>query len=333
MKLKVYLFLTLGGSLVFRLQTAAQTIEVTGTGVGIGTTSPAYSLHSTGSIGVEGGQQFIARYNGTENYKATFGWSHLQLGNNGPNWIVAGRTQAGGAMSFIVNNTTDYAYASFNGVVAMHLAANGNVGVGTTSPNEPFTVIRDGVDELGSSPRMIANFRNGAGTKGLYIGYDNNEQLATLFPQGGSGGISIWSHDGSAWGERWRVHTNGNVGIGASSPSQKLEVAGSVRATSFIANANTYADFVFKPNYKLASLSEVEASIKTHGHLPDIPSEAEAKARGIDLAQMQVKLLQKVEEMTLYLLSHEKTLQGLQQELQQLREKNETLERRLLENH
>ena len=61
-----------------------------------------------------------------------------------------------------------------------------------------------------------------------------------------------------------RIDSSGNVGIGTTSPGYKLEVSGSVRATSFVANSYTYADFVFKPGYKLASLSEVDS--------PDAPS-------------------------------------------------------------
>jgi hypothetical protein len=117
----------------------------------------------------------------------------------------------------------------------------------------------------------------------------------------GSGGNAI------TWYDRFVIEPNGNVGIGTTTPGQKLEVAGSVRATSFISNSTTYADFVFDPGYRLAPLSEVEAHIKQLGHLPGIPSEAEAKEHGIDLAAMQVKLLQKIEELTLHVirLDHE----------------------------
>lgn len=128
--------------------------------------------------------------------------------------------------------------------------------------------------------------------------------------------------------ERMRIDQTGNVGVGTSSPSHKLTVAGSVRATSFVADVNTYADFVFRPGYKLASLGEVEAAIKAKGHLPDIPSEAEVKRDGLDVARMQVKLLQKVEELTLYLLAHEKELQQLRAENQILRSEVSDLKKR-----
>lgn len=91
-------------------------------------------------------------------------------------------------------------------------------------------------------------------------------------------------------------------------------MGGSVRAASFISDTTTYADFVFKPGYKLTSLAEVEAAIQRDGHLPGIPSEAEAREHGIDLSAMQVRLLQKVEELTLHVIALEKRTRSLEEE-------------------
>jgi hypothetical protein len=125
-----------------------------------------------------------------------------------------------------------------------------------------------------------------------------------------------------------RVDGSGNVGVGVSNPSYKMEVDGSVRATSFISNSTTYADFVFKPDYKLRSLADVAAAIQRDGHLPDIPGEAEVKAHGVDLARQQAKLLQKVEELTLYAIEHEKGMARLQQENAELRRRLDDLANR-----
>jgi TolA-binding protein len=121
------------------------------------------------------------------------------------------------------------------------------------------------------------------------------------------------------------LKASGNVGINTSSPGYTLDVAGQVHAASFVASSgNNYADFVFKPGYKLEPLSAVEASIQKDGHLPGIPSEAEAKAHGIDLASMQVKLLQKIEELTLHQIDEEK------HQIEQ--EKHQVEQQKLLEN-
>ena len=119
----------------------------------------------------------------------------------------------------------------------------------------------------------------------------------------------------------------GNVGIGTTSPGYMLDVAGQVHASAFVAPSQTYADFVFKPGYKLEPLSDIETAIKKDGHLPGIPSEAEAKANGIDLASMQVKLLQKIEELTLHQIEQQKLLEDQAQRLDKQSQRIDRLEK------
>lgn len=73
----------------------------------------------------------------------------------------------------------------------------------------------------------------------------------------------------------------------------------------------TWADYVFKEDYDLPTLQEVEQHIKENGHLKDIPSEAEVLKNGIELGEMNKLLLQKVEELTLYIIDLNKQVEGL----------------------
>jgi hypothetical protein len=75
--------------------------------VGIGQTNPAYKLHVEGDTGIGANYAFKARYTTSDNYHGSFRWAGLQLGNNGTNRIVAGRTGVGGSLDFWVNNTND----------------------------------------------------------------------------------------------------------------------------------------------------------------------------------------------------------------------------------
>ncbi|MEN7550450.1 hypothetical protein AAG747_21200 [Rapidithrix thailandica] len=88
-----------------------------------------------------------------------------------------------------------------------------------------------------------------------------------------------------------------------------------------------WPDYVFSDNYKLKSLAEVEEFVRENRHLPEIPSAKEVEQNGIDVAEMDAKLLQKVEELTLYLIEQnkkmeifEKTVKSLQEENRQLRQ-------------
>ena len=106
---------------------------------------------------------------------------------------------------------------------------------------------------------------------------------------------------------RMVISNTGNVGIGLGTtvPTNKLDVYGTIRCTELIVT-NTWSDFVFEDNYKLLALDEVEDFISKNKHLPGIPSEAEVKEKGVSVGSISSKLLQKIEELTLYVIDLKK---------------------------
>lgn len=130
-----------------------------------------------------------------------------------------------------------------------------------------------------------------------------------------------------------------NVGIGVTVPRRKLEVNGEAiiggGITSLPAGYNLYvangvltekiaiaaknttawADFVFEKNYKLRPLTEVESYINQNGHLPEVPSTQEVQANGMNLAENDAKLLQKIEELTLYVIAQDKKIKNLERRI------------------
>ncbi|WP_233209695.1 hypothetical protein [Flavobacterium sp. 9] len=126
----------------------------------------------------------------------------------------------------------------------------------------------------------------------------------------------------SQWGV-WReiimASENGNVGIGTTTTgTHKLAVEGSIGAREVKVQATGWADFVFKKEYNLPTLGEVEKHIAEKGHLENIPSEEEVLKSGINLGEMNAKLLQKIEEMTLYMITQNKQIIDLQQRLEKV---------------
>ncbi|WP_052483664.1 pyocin knob domain-containing protein [Flavobacterium sp. MEB061] len=108
---------------------------------------------------------------------------------------------------------------------------------------------------------------------------------------------------------------SGNVGIGTINPKNKLDVKGTIHSQEVKVDMNNWSDFVFKKDYALPTLSEVEKHINKNGHLENIPSEKEVLKNGISLGEMDAKLLQKIEELTLYIIDLNKKLEQQNQEL------------------
>ncbi|MEC7262605.1 MAG: hypothetical protein VXW38_02625, partial [Bacteroidota bacterium] len=119
----------------------------------------------------------------------------------------------------------------------------------------------------------------------------------------------------------------GNLGVGTVSPDSKLAVKGKIHAEEVKVDLSVPGpDYVFKEGYDLKSLEEVQNYIKEHGHLPNIPSAKEMEENGIQLGEMNMKLLEKIEELTLYLIEKEKMEKLMLRQFQEQDEKIKKLE-------
>lgn len=211
-------------------------------------------------------------------------------------------------------------YRSTVSVPRLFIDPNGNVGIGTTMPDAKLEInggisIKDGSTFALRRSQGIGNYSIHYAEVGPHYPMRFVGSSDPTYHRYFEFGYYFGDNQANAWNANFVVDSySGNVGIGTQSPTYKLEVVGSVRATSFISDTTTYADFVFKPGYQLTSLAEVERHINEHGTLPGVPSEAQVAKEGIDLAAMQVKLLQKIEELTLHVIALEKRTRSLEEE-------------------
>ena len=121
--------------------------------------------------------------------------------------------------------------------------------------------------------------------------------------------------------EYMRISSGGNVGIGITNPTQKLQVKGTVYSTEVKVDlaAGTGPDYVFEPTYDLKPLAEIETYIKENKHLPEVPSAKEMEANGVQLGEMNMLLLKKVEELTLYLIEQQRENKKQSEEIRELK--------------
>ncbi|TKC05244.1 hypothetical protein [Pedobacter frigoris] len=217
---------------------------------------------------------------------------------------------------------------STNASIPFHISSDDFIGLGTTTPTAKLdvngnTIVRGSIISSLSDPNIGGSIQiqNPAKTA---AGAANNWQIFNMTGSYGNS-LQFWAYDNlgctdpnGLCASRLTLMDNGNVGIGTSSPNEKLAVNGKIRAKEIkVENAN-WPDYVFAPSYKVPTLQETEKHIKEKGHLPGIPSASEVKANGVDLGDMNAKLLQKIEELTLHLIEKGKKDNEQQLKIDQL---------------
>jgi len=186
---------------------------------------------------------------------------------------------------------------------------NGNVGIGTTSPQ--YLLDARGLNSITSGGHDIAAFANVSGTAGIVSGWYANGTEETGGCTRSINSLPYFLGTTSA-PQAITILNSGFVGIGTTAPDKLFTVKGVIHAQEVQVDVTGFADYVFEKGYKLKPLSEIHSFISENGHLPEIPSADEAKKNGINVADMQVMLLKKIEELTLYAIEQQKRIEALE---------------------
>ncbi|MEW7277953.1 hypothetical protein ABW636_05105 [Aquimarina sp. 2201CG1-2-11] len=245
----------------------------------------------------------------------------------------------GGTNTFYINRVED----DVETVGLSMIRNSGNVGIGTSTPTQKFEIHNPtsfNTNMEAQNQDHIALSSNNPGNGGFFGGitWKSGERrrasiVATrehsdadyvglaFFTKGTDGPGPIY--------ESMRITRNGRVGIGTSNPDAELAVNGKIHAKEVKVDLTGWPDYVFEENYQLPTLQEVASHILQKGHLINIPSAKEVEENGVELGQMNAKLLEKIEELTLYTIAQEKKLSVQERQLTEQQRKNEALEARL----
>ncbi len=214
-------------------------------------------------------------------------------------------------------------YWQNNTMRGIKLLVNGNVGICEVNPASRFVVRGVGNDDQTSAFNVV----NSDGTSSLFVQDDGNVGIgevnpASRFVVSGAGNddqtsaFDVVNSDGTSL---LFVRDDGKIIIGEESITSGdhtdfiLSVDGKIVTEEIVITLDDWSDFVFNDSYNLMPLNQLENSIKKNKHLPGIPSSEEVIKNGIELGEMQAKLLQKIEELTLYIIQLQKEI-NLQKE-------------------
>jgi hypothetical protein len=249
-------------------------------------------------------------------YNATLTNAVLAFSRNSANYVWA--TNQGGYLLFGVNgDQKGFANAALGIKGTKEAFFSNNLSIGTNETTGYKLFVQGTTKIAGTLVASQLQFNNT--TTNLRIYEDSDIPNWSLLRSDVGNGIAIVGMPDQISISVSR--SNGNVGIGTTNPgSYKLAVQGKLGAREVVVTEADWADFVFSPTYTLKPLEEVEQFIKANKHLPNVPSEKEVKEKGLNLGQSDAVLLQKIEELTLYLIEQNKKTKEQSEKIKELEE-------------
>jgi hypothetical protein len=241
-------------------------------------------------------------------------------------------------MGLFISNTVVAQWTPGTGI----LWTNDRVGIGTDNPDAKLTIYRTAAAQPATASQYaIMNNAQGAGLNfykarvtaatptsvnthdamGGLIGFQHNgtsyigtAAMRFFADSPNTGRIVFQTNGGSGFANRMVIKSDGNVGIGTLLPTALLSVNGKILAKEVEVTevAAAWPDFVFNSDYNLMTLSQVEEFIMQNRHLPNVPSEADVQENGVRIGEMTGVLLQKIEELTLYIIDLNKRIAELE---------------------
>ncbi len=301
--------------------------------LGVGTSNPQEKIHVIGAIrGNAGG--------GALRVKSEYGYLDLGPQNGAFAHIYTDMPSIAinKKINLITGELTSYSNTNLylqtgSGTTRMTLLnSNGYVGIGTSAPTQKLSVSggRVAIKDAGASVSDEGYNGNLMITKPTASGqYINMVRQGTIPWSIGmvyntsNFAIGVGTSSDAAFTNPFFTITNsGLVGIGTTAPDEMLTVKGKIHTQEVIINlSGPLADYVFNKNYNLMPLNKVEQFVKTNNHLPEIPSAEEVQKNGLSMGEMQNKLLQKIEELTLYVIEQQKTIEAQNSRIEQLEKK------------
>jgi len=314
--------------------------------VGIGTSLPSelLTLHSYKSYGLL--LSLSASWDSNKVAKIGFMYNQFDAGK-----IVAIKEGVYKNNDAASSNSALSFFTAENGVniEKLRILSSGNVGIGTTLPSELLTLHSDKSHGLLFSLSASWDSNKVAKIGFKYNQFDAGKIVATKEgvykyndAASSNSALSFFTAENGVNSEKLRISSNGNVGIGTIKTgsylltvngvigAKEIEVTNDITAynvnvNSMFINSQPTADFVFEDDYNLRPIEEVESFIDENKHLPDVASANDMKENGINQAEMNQKLLQKIEELTLYVIDLNKRMKLVEEENKSLKEENNTL--------
>lgn len=192
--------------------------------------------------------------------------------------------------------------------IRMVINSTGNVGIGVINPTAKLQTIGS---IYSNATRSNTIFTGNIGTDNAnFIGSEGYWAFRTATDNS----FNLDVYNSNAPVSAITVMQNGNVGIGTLSPDSKLTVKGTIHTNEVRVDINAPIqgpDYVFEKDYDLLALSQLEAYINQYKHLPEVPSAKEMEENGLNLKEMNLLLLKKVEEVTLHLIEQNKKIEDL----------------------